>query len=229
MNRVLSITLALSFLLYACTSHAGEIPVNITKAKISNPSAPLVILFSGDGGWKTFTVGICENLAAKGVNIVGIDSYKYFSSRKTPKQTALDITALFKKYGKEFGTDNFSIIGFSMGAEVIPFVYEALSPEIRQKIKGMGLISAAPFGDFEVHYSNMLGLGHKSNTFDVVSAIKRLPATLPLLVTVGKDEKSELPTKLQSLKPGVVILPGDHYYNDDAKGLVNLLVKSKVI
>ena len=96
-------------------SQAGEhgysqLPVAVIKPE--GPVKGLAIIVSGDGGWRDIDKSIGEWLSDRGVAIVGIDSLRYFWSKKNPGEVAADLALLLDHYGTEFGTDHFALIGY---------------------------------------------------------------------------------------------------------------------
>ncbi len=197
------------------------LPLNITKAKYQDKHKPFALLISGDGGWYSFEQSIADKLATMGIPTIGLDSKKYFWKRKTPEQAASDMTMALNFYSKEWGRDQCLLIGYSLGAEIVPFIVTRLPDEMKSKILSSVLLSPDISTDFEIHISNMLGMGNRQNTYNVTNEIKSMQP-VPTLIIFGSGEKTEIPDLLAGKGPSIIKIPGDHHY----KFNVPLIIKT---
>ena len=193
---------------------AGQVknlPLVITNSKIQDRQAPVALLISGDGGWYGFEQSIADNLAKQGIPTVGLDSKKYFWKRRTPEETASDIARSLNFYGEEWGRTKFVLVGYSLGAEIVPFIVNRLPEETKSKIESVVLLSPATTTDFEIHISNMLGMGNRQNTYNTIDEIIKLQS-VPTLIIFGDGEKTEIPALLSKTSVIIKKIPGDHHY-----------------
>jgi type IV secretory pathway VirJ component len=188
-----------------------NLPLVITNSKIQNKDAPVALLVSGDGGWYGFEQQIADNLAKQGIPTVGLDSKKYFWKRRTPEVTSADIAKALSFYGKEWGREKFVLIGYSLGAEIVPFIVNGLPEEIKSNVESAVLLSPATTTDFEIHISNMLGMGNRQNTYNTINEIIKMQS-IPTLIIFGDGEKTEIPGLLSGTSVTIRKLPGDHHY-----------------
>jgi type IV secretory pathway VirJ component len=198
-----------------------NLPVVITRAKYQNMDTPIALLISGDGGWYGFEQSIADKLSELGIPTIGLDSKKYFWNRRTPEETAADITRAFKYYSTEWEKERFLLIGYSLGAEIVPFIVNRLPEEMKSNISMSVLLSPETNTDFEIHISNMLGIGSRKNTYAVMDEIKKMQSVATLCI-FGEDEKSGVPELLKGTSVQISIIPGDHHY----KFNVPLIVKT---
>ena len=188
-----------------------DLPLIITNSKTPDKQAPVALLISGDGGWYGFEQSIADNLALKGIPTIGLDSKKYFWKRRTPEETAADIGRALDYYGKEWGREKFVLVGYSLGAEIVPFIVNRLPEEIKSKIESAVLLSPATTTDFEIHISNMLGMGNRQNTYNTIDEIIKMQS-VPTLIIFGEGEKTEIPGLLSKTSVIIRKIPGDHHY-----------------
>jgi type IV secretory pathway VirJ component len=188
-----------------------KLPVVITNAKIQNKDLPVALIISGDGGWYSFEQSIADKLANLGIPTVGLDSKKYFWKRRSPEDTAGDMASLLNYYGKEFGRNRFMLIGYSLGSEIVPFIVNRLPEEVKLKIESTFLLSPETNTDFEIHISNMIGLGNRQNTYSVTEEIVKMQS-VPTLCIFGDNENSRVPGLLVGTSVKTKIIPGDHHY-----------------
>lgn len=94
-----------------------------------DPQAPqgdsYAIFLSGDGGWARFDEEVANRLAAQGVPVVGISTLRYLWQEKTPEQIARDIARIDAHYARVLGRDRLLLLGFSLGANTMPFAARA--------------------------------------------------------------------------------------------------------
>src|SRR5450759_5024852 len=188
-----------------------NLPLIITNSKTPDKHAPIALLISGDGGWYGFEQSISDNLATKGIPTIGLDSKKYFWSRRTPEETASDIAKALNFYSKEWGREKFVLIGYSLGAEIVPFIVNRLPEDIKSMVESTVLLSPATTTDFEIHFSNMLGMGNRQNTYNTIDEIKKMQS-IPTLLIFGDGEKTEIPALLNGTSVIIKKIPGDHHY-----------------
>lgn len=213
---ILSIIFAFILLEKSIASGQGieqvkDLPLIITNPKIEDKVAPVALLISGDGGWYGFEQSIADNLANLGIPTVGLDSRKYFWNRRTPEETAADIARALSFYGKKWGRNKFMLIGYSVGAELVPFIVTRLPENVKSETISAVLLSPDLYTDFEVHFTNMLGMGNPQNIFDVVKEIKSMQPLLTLCI-FGDGEKSKVPGLLAGTSVKIKVIPGDHHY-----------------
>jgi type IV secretory pathway VirJ component len=193
-----------------------NIPVILTNAKTKNPEGPVALLISGDGGWFSFEQKIADQLASIGIPTIGLDARKYFWNRKTPDQTAHDMAKVLSYYSKVWNKKQYLLIGYSLGSEIIPFVVNRLPVHMRSMIVSAVLLSPENYTDFEIHISNMLGMGNNQNTYNVIQEILRMTPVNTLLI-FGDGEKSKLPGLLAGKPVRISIVPGDHHYKSNVQ------------
>ena len=169
---------------------------------------------------------IADNLAKQGIPTIGLDSKKYFWNRRTPEETASDIAKALNFYGKEWGREKFVLIGYSLGAEIVPFIVNRLPEEIKSKIESAVLLSPATTTDFEIHISNMLGMGNRQNTYNTIDEIIKMQS-VPTLLIFGDGEKTEIPELLSGTSVTIRKIPGDHHYKFNLPLIMQTMKENK--
>jgi type IV secretory pathway VirJ component len=204
----------------------NNLPIVITNAKLQNKDAPLALLISGDGGWYSFEQSIADKLAINGIPTIGLDSKRYFWKRRTPEGTASDMIKTFNFYSKEWGRERFILIGYSLGAEIVPFITSRLPEEMRAKVTLTVLLSPETKTDFEIHISNMIGIGNRQNTYEVMDEIVKTQ-TVPTLIIIGEDENTRVPEILTGTAVKIKRIPGDHHYKHNSALIVQSMKDTK--
>jgi len=182
----------------------------------------LVLYITGDGGWNKFSKSLSQALAGKGYPVVSLNAKEYFWKKKTAAQTASDISGLIRAYQRTWNRKKIILIGFSFGADVIPFVFNHLPADLSAQVVNISLLSPAPYTDFEIHISVMLGRGFYGGE-SVVSAINKI-TTKPLTIILGKGENDFPLTQLKIKNYVSIVLDGGHHYDGDEIKLCNTII-----
>lgn len=205
--------------LYA-RAQSGELPV---KEWRSNSKTPFVLYLSGDGGINQFSQNLCNHIHQAGYSVTAINSKSYFWHKKTPEQTASDIARYLNKQFNSRQNQNLVLIGYSFGADVLPFIIHKLPAIIKGKLLTTVLISPSPTTDFEIHWTDIFGNPNK-RSMNVVAEINK--GGIQKLVTIfGEDENGFPLNKIKNQEFLNVVLPGGHHYDRDTKMLTRTILK----
>jgi type IV secretory pathway VirJ component len=199
-----------------------NLPITVTNALTKTPDAPVALIISGDGGWYHFEQTIADKLAKEGIPTIGLDSRKYFWNRRTPEETASDIGGALAFYTKFWNKDKILLIGYSLGAEIMPFIVNRLPDDIRFQVKNIVLLSPDVYTDFEIHVTNMIGMKTKQNTYYTIDEIDHLDK-IPTLIIFGEGEKTRVPDLLTGNSIKIRKIPGDHHYKSDTSLIIKTI------
>ena len=198
-------------------SLAGKnLPIDTLGSK--DASKPLVVYISGDGGLNTFSTQFIKQWNMKGYPIIALNSKTYFWKTKLPDVAAKDITEVIMQYLNLWKRNEVILVGYSLGADIMPFIQNRLSQELLTKVKHSVLLSPSNNTDFTVHlfYSSTGG-----NSVPV--EINKL--NKPTLIIFGKEE-TDIPVKLINNKMVTILtLPGDHHYDNQTATLTDEILK----
>jgi type IV secretory pathway VirJ component len=194
------------------TPGLDKLPINIVTA-INDTSKPLVMYITGDGGWNKFSKNLSIALAAKGYPVIALDARDYFWKKKTAAQTSFDVAQLIRNYQKIWNRKKIILVGYSFGADVMPFVYNLLPADLSAAVANINLLSPSPNTDFEIHLSVLLGAGFSGGEM-VVSAVNKI-TTKPLTLVFGAEENNFPINQLKNHNFVNVRLEGGHHYDGD--------------
>jgi len=113
----------------------------------------LAVLLSGDGGWAVTDKGLAESLSKGGIPVVGWNSLRYFIRRKKPDQVARDLERVLRVYLPLWHKEKVVLIGYSFGADVMPFLVTRLPPDLAAKVSLTVLMGPTGTADFHFHPS----------------------------------------------------------------------------
>ncbi|MND21821.1 Bacterial virulence protein (VirJ) [compost metagenome] len=178
-------------------------------------SAPMVVFMSGDGGWAALDKGLGAELQRHGMPVVGWSSLSYYWKKKTPEQATADLVRILSDYQSRWGRQRWLLVGFSFGAEIVPFVINRLPQAYRNSLVGAVMLSPSTASDFEIHVSDMV-VHDKAGSYPTLPEVKAIKS-LPLLCVQGADDDSpvKLCPHLQQPNVTTVTLPGSHHFDDD--------------
>jgi type IV secretory pathway VirJ component len=152
---------------------------------------------SGDGDWSAFTRGLAQMLSEQGVAVVGVRSRAYLSKPKSPEETARDMERALRYYLARWDRSEILLIGYSRGADFVPFVLNRLSPELRERVKVAAMMSPEVNASFEFHLSDLVKTTPRPTDVPTLPELKRLReqkeyAHLPVICVYGRDEAHSL-------------------------------------
>lgn len=206
---------------FAQSRAIDQLPVTAV-APAGSERHPLVLFVTGDGGMKKFSVNMVDAFTGKGYAVVALNALKYFWKKKTPEEAGADVAALLQYYGRQWKHQTFLLVGYSMGADVLPFIFNKLPADLRAQTKQLVFMSPSRFTDMEVHVSEMLGKTMK-NGMSVPEAINRI-TDHPLLILFGEGEKDFDLKELHISNYQHMVLPGGHHYDNEAGNVVQTIV-----
>lgn len=217
MRALLLLLVCLAFpLLAAPSSGAVKADLGLVELPVAQASsAPLVVFMSGDGGWAALDKGLSAELQRHGMPVVGWSSLGYYWKKKTPEQATADLVRILSDYQSRWGRQRWLLVGFSFGAEIVPFVINRLPEAYRDNLVGAVMLSPSTASDFEIHVSDMV-VHDKAGGYPTLPEVKAIE-TLPLLCVqgAGDDSPVRLCPRLQQPNVTTVTLPGSHHFDDD--------------
>jgi type IV secretory pathway VirJ component len=142
----------------AATVTAREISdLPLQEVHAAGASQEFAFLLTGDGGWAGLDQELAAQLAASGVPTVALNSLKYFWTQRTPAQTALDVARVLRHYLAAWHAQRVLLIGYSFGADALPFVVNRLPSDLRARVASVSLLGIDAHASFEVHIAEWLG------------------------------------------------------------------------
>ncbi|WP_109511164.1 virulence factor family protein [Pseudomonas ovata] len=202
---------------------AGGLGVPTVEVPSKQASDTVTLFLSGDGGWRDLDKVVAGDMAGMGYPVVGIDVLRYYWERKSPEQTAADLTDLMNHYRQKWGAKRFILAGYSFGADVLPAVYNRMAPEDQARVDGIILLAFARSGNFEIHVDGWLG--NKGTEAQTGPEMARLPAAKVLCVYGVEEQKDSGCTDTTAVGEKLQ-LPGGHHFDEDYPALAKRLIKA---
>jgi type IV secretory pathway VirJ component len=184
----------------------------------------LAVFISGDGGWRDIDKQIAEYLSERGIGIVGIDSLRYFWSRKEPSQIAADVSRVVSHYTKLWQVRKVTLAGYSLGANVIPFLWDKFDKTTQNEVQAMVLLGLEPTAEFEITVQGWLGMS-TSTEVDVRPSLATLPPA-KVMCFYGTKEKDDNETACvypELAEAQIIERPGGHHFDGDYKSVAQMI------
>jgi type IV secretory pathway VirJ component len=182
----------------------------------------LAVLVTGDGGWAGIDRGLAGALAAAGVPVAGLDTLQYFWNDKSPEIAAADLERILRHYLDAWQCDRAVLVGYSFGAEVLPFMAARLPPALRGRVALVALIAPGRDAEFTFHLLDWVG-GESRGALPVLPEIGRLAGT-PLLCLEPEGERDSLCATLAPGQGTVATLKGGHHFGGDYGGIAKRIL-----
>jgi type IV secretory pathway VirJ component len=178
------------------------------------------VFLSGDGGWAGLDKEVGAALSARGIPIAGIDSLRYFWKARTPNGLAADLDRIIRYYSFHWKKSRVILIGYSQGADVLPFAVNRLPAATRALVQLTALIGLGKQAAFEFHVTNWLGGG---SGLPIKPETDRMTAA-DTLCLYGDDDDDSLCPAIGTQHARVMNLSGGHHFGGDYKKLAELIL-----
>jgi type IV secretory pathway VirJ component len=188
----------------------------------------IAILITGDGGYVGLDDRLGNRLSGSGVPVAAIDSLNYFWKTRTPESATADLVRILDHYLATWKAESALLVGYSQGADVLPFLVERLPERLRTKIAAVALVGPDSRAIFDFQFGNFMAGLPKAPDLAVAPQIAKIGKTksVKLLCIYAERETDSLCQKLK-LPPGQVTLvemPGGHGYSKATVPMVNRLL-----
>lgn len=202
-------------------SDLGDLPLREVPAAPNNNDL-MAVMLSGDGGWAALDRGVAAQLAGRGVPVVGWDSLSYFWNAKTPERAAADLARVIRHYAQAWHKSEVILIGYSFGADVLPFMATRLPPDLHSQVQEIAMLGLGKAATFEFHLSDWLG-SDGAHGLPTAPEVARIAWTKRLCLYGAEETDSGCP-ELANWSVIVVRAPGDHHFNGDYASLVKRIL-----
>lgn len=186
------------------------------------PGDTFAVMVSGDGGWAGLDKEVARIMATAGMPVVGLDSLRYFWTKRTPEIFARDLDRIVLTYAQRWRRKRVIVVGYSHGADVVPFAINRLNVMTRSMLSSVVLIGLTERASFEFHIGLWIGLGAHGEP-PTAPEMQRMRA--PRIVCIhGSDDAESTCTSYANTSVRVVALPGGHHFNGDYAKLARTIV-----
>ena len=158
---------------------------------------------------------------AAGVPTVGWSSLTYFWTPRTPDAAAADLARVIVHYTQAWRRTRVTLIGYSFGADVLPFLATRLPADALSHVSRVALLGLSPTASFEFHVAEWLGRG-TATEYKTVPETERLP--VPVLCVRGASESDSACSSLRGRQISVVTIGSDHHFSGDYRRVAEAIL-----
>lgn len=189
----------------------GDLPLTVV-APSGQPAPQLAILLTGDGGWADIDREIADSLARHGISVVALDSRAYLSTRRSPDESSRDLVRIMTHFMTALGRDQVVLIGYSRGADVLPFMASRLPAELLSKVRLIALLGPAPNANFKFHFIDLVSNHHRKDDLPTIPEIEKLRGH-SVICFYGAEEKETACRALDGSTATAYEMPGGHHFD----------------
>jgi len=194
----------------------AHLPLHVVEARGAR-SHTIGVILSGDGGWAAIDKQLADTLAAHGITVVGLDSRSYFSTQRDPDGASKDLAWIARSYLSRYGADSLILVGYSHGADVLPFMTSRLPRALLGRVRVVALLGAAPNANFKFHLIDLISNKKRKDDLMTVPEIEKLAAAgVRVWCVYGTDEsESACPAVASVHGVTVTAMPGGHHFDKE--------------
>ncbi|HKO15526.1 MAG TPA: AcvB/VirJ family lysyl-phosphatidylglycerol hydrolase [Gemmatimonadaceae bacterium] len=182
----------------------------------------MALIISGDGGWATIDKQIAGVLADSGIAVVVLNAPKYFHTRRTPEEATHDVERVLDRYLPLWHRDSVVLVGYSHGADVLPFIAARLRPDLAARARVIALLGPAHGADFEFHLMDVFRVSPSRHALPTLPELHRLGGHR-ILCFFGTDETDSLCRDAGALAT-VIPLTGGHHFDGNYRAIAAQIV-----
>jgi type IV secretory pathway VirJ component len=215
---------ALALALAPAAGSAAPGPMPIVEVPARGDTDTVAIFYSGDGGWATFDRSLAASLARQGVPTVGVDSMRYFWTRRSPDAAAADLSATARRYMAAWRKPRVLLVGFSFGADALPLIVPRLAPDLRARLRGVALISPGRSGELQFHLGSWLD--HASPDAVPIAPLLAQMRGAPALCIYGDHDAGNACNLFGPRLVRPMQIPGGHHLGGDFDALAQAILRA---
>lgn len=198
----------------------------LTEMRASpDTSNVLVIFLTGDGGWASIDKQVTAEIRAHGVDVVGLNTRPYLGKKKTPAEIAFDLTRIARHYMTAWNRSRLAIVGYSRGADLMPFGVVGMPADLREKTVLLGFLGLATRAGFEFHFADIMFEVKRDSDQQTLPVLAQLKGMKMLCIYGAEEDNSGCRAAPPGLITRTVQLPGGHHYDSDYKRVGDLVLE----
>jgi type IV secretory pathway VirJ component len=201
-----------------------DLPLVEVPATAVTGRREMAIIVSGDGGWAELDKSVAAGLAAQGIPTVGLSSLRYFWTPRTPEAAAADLARIITHYSAAWRVERVILVGYSFGADVLPFLVNRLDAASRAKVAEVALLGFTTTARFEFHVAEWVGQ-NRGPEYPTVPEVDRL--TVPVTCVMGAGEQDSACGELRTPEVRVVTVGTGHHFGGEYARLVDAILRER--
>lgn len=195
----------------------------IEELPSQSKSGFFVILLTGDGGWAGIDRDLALELSDDGVPVIGWNSLEYLWDPKSPEQGAKDLKRVIDHYTQRLDQSKVRVVGYSLGADILPFMINRLPPETLGKVERLILLGPSLATTFEFHVSDWLGTGSDGEQRPTLPEVQKIKK-IPIVCIYGEEEDESLCRQKGLSMSRIIPMKGGHHFGGDYAALAQWIL-----
>jgi type IV secretory pathway VirJ component len=208
-----------------CSARVDITGLPLVQLPAKKTSDRFAVMLSGDGGWRRIDDKVTNKLRDEGVPVVGFLTPDYFKIRRTPEESACALERVIRFHQIAWKRDNVVLIGYSRGADVLPFMASRLPDDLRDSLSGIALLGLEPTIDFKYHPSWIPFVNWHEPQYRVEPEVAKLRGE-KILCFFGEKEKDSLCRTLDPTLVTIVRERGSHHFAGNYKGIAETILSA---
>ena len=195
-----------------CEPRADVSGIPLIEVSAPRQSNRFAVMITGDGGWRRVDRKVTDKLRAAGIPIVGFIASTYFRTERTPDESACALERVVRTYKLRWHKNKVILIGYSRGADALPFMVSRLPDDVRASVALIALLGLEPWIDFK--YDPPWTVAHylrREKQYAVLPEMQKLRGDNVLCV-YGDKEKDTLCKQLDPKVFKIAGEPGGHHF-----------------
>lgn len=178
-----------------------------------------IVFLTGNGGWRNLAKAVTSYLNSKNVSVLAINTKKYLLSEKSPAQIACDLQNVVDRYDIKWGQKKVVFLGYSMGAEILPFAVNRMGEKYINELNDLILIGPWQKATFKVKLADYFYEVNKgADIYDELLKMK-----LKKAYVICDDNEFSICHKDLDRVIDHDLLAGGHHFGGDYKALCRLI------
>lgn len=208
----------------AAARDLGDLPLEEVLVTGAGRQDLMAVLLTGDGGWAQIDRVVSGRLAQAGIPTVGWNSMRYYWTERTPDGAARDLARIITRYTALWGRDRVLLVGYSFGADVLPFLVNRLPPEVRSRVAGVSLLGFSDNAVFKFRPGGWFGFD-AGTRYPTVPEVSRITG-IPVACVYGTQEKDTLCPSLHGRNVTAAAFPGAHHFDGDYDAIARVILRT---
>jgi type IV secretory pathway VirJ component len=208
---------------FHCTPRVDISDLPLVELPTSTKSDLFALMISGDGGWRRIDRKVTDELRAAGVPVVGLLAPDYFRTRRTPDESACALERVIRHYQLQWRRQKVILIGYSRGADILPFMASRLPADLRPAVRLIALLGLERMIDFKYH-SFWFPQLHREQQFPVKPEVEKLRGQNVICV-YGQKERDSLCQALDPSAFKIVREPGSHHFAGQYRDVADVILR----
>lgn len=207
-----------------CSSRVDVAGLPIVEIPAEGSGDTFAVMVAGDGGWRRIDKKITERLHEKGIPVAGFLTPKYFKEMRTPEESACALERTILTYSERWKRSRVILVGYSRGADVLPFMVSSLPADVKAMIRVIALLGLEPTIDFRYHPSWIPFYHPHEPQFSVEIEMEKLRGS-NVLCFFGEKEKDSLCRTLDPLLAKPVQEEGGHHFGGNYVAIADRILE----